>query len=208
MSEEQPCRKESGHAGRQQAQCESAESSGSPKGKPCPGVHQTEHHQSLKIIPLYSVLVWPHLEHWVPAFEKDVKVLECIQKRTKLVEGLEGMSCEEQLRTLGLPSLEKSRMRGKLITLHSFLRRGSEEGGAELFSLVCTDRMHGNSSKLPQERFKQDIRKHFFTGRVVKSWNRLLKELIDAPSLSLFKRHLDNALNNMLYLLVGPEVFR
>ncbi|KFO60819.1 hypothetical protein N302_15296, partial [Corvus brachyrhynchos] len=51
-----------------------------------------------------------------------------------------------------------------------------------------------NGSKLPQERFRQDTRKHFFTGRVVKPWNRLLKELIDAPSLSVFKRHLDNAL--------------
>lgn len=108
MAEEQPCIKGSGRGGRQQAQCESAESSGSPKGKFRPGVHQTEHHQSLKIIPLYSVLVWPHLKHWVPAFEKDVKVLECIQKRTKLVEGLEGTSCEEHLRTLGLPSLKKA----------------------------------------------------------------------------------------------------
>ncbi|KFM04365.1 hypothetical protein AS27_08058, partial [Aptenodytes forsteri] len=53
-----------------------------------------------------------------------------------------------------------------------------------------------NGSKLHQGRFRLDIRKHFFTERVVKHWNRLPRE--DAPSLSVFRRHLDNALNNML----------
>ena len=51
------------------------------------------------------------------------------------MKGLEGMSSEEQLRTLGLSSLEKRRLRGDLIALCSFLRRGRGEGGADLFSL-------------------------------------------------------------------------
>ena len=103
------------------------------------------------------------------------------------------MSYEERLRTLGLSSLEKR----KLIALYSVLRRGCGEGGADLFSLGSSDRMHGNGSKLHQERFRLDIRKHFFTERVVKHWNRL-PEVVDAPSLSVLKRHLENALNNML----------
>ncbi|KAK4829900.1 hypothetical protein QYF61_007292 [Mycteria americana] len=107
-------------------------------------------------------------------------------------------SYEEQLRTLGLSSLEKRRLRGDCIALYSFLRRGSGEGGTDLFSLASSDKMHGNGSKLHQGRFRLDIRKHFFTKRVVKHWNRLPRGVVDAPSPPVFKRHLDNALKNML----------
>ena len=89
------------------------------------------------------------------------------------------------------------RLRGNLIALYSFPRRGSREEGADLFSLVSSDRTHGNGSKLHQGRFRLVLRKHFLTKRVVKHWNRLPREVFDAPSLSVFKRHLDNALNNM-----------
>jgi len=101
-----------------------------------------------------------------------------------LVQGLEGMSCEEWLRTLGLSILEQRRLRGDLTALCSVLRRGCGDGGAELSSLVPSHRMLGNGSKLDQGRFRLDIREHFFTERVVKHWNRLAREVVNAPSLS------------------------
>ena len=100
---------------------------------------------------LQSVLVRPHLEgcgqFWAPTFKKDEKVLECVHGRaTRLVRGLEGMSCESWLRTLGLGSLERTGLRGDVIALCSFLRRGRGAGGAELFSLGPSDRTCGNGS--------------------------------------------------------------
>ena len=53
-------------------------------------------------------------------------------------------------------------------------------------------------SCISEGRFSLDIRKHFFTKRVLKHCNRLPREVVGAPCLSAFQRHLDNALNNML----------
>jgi len=136
------------------------------------------------IILLYSVLVWPHFEYcvqfWAPQLKKHVKVLECGQRRaTKLVKVLKGMSFEKQLRTLNFSSLEKRQLRGNLSTLYSFLRRASGEGGADLFSLGSSNRTHGNGSRLHQGTFRLDIRKHFFTDRVVKPCNRLPREVVN-----------------------------
>ncbi|KFV11618.1 hypothetical protein N340_04216, partial [Tauraco erythrolophus] len=47
-------------------------------------------------------------------------------------------------------------------------------------------------------RFRLDIRKKFFTLRVARHWNRLPREVVDAPSLAVFKARLDEALSNLV----------
>ena len=161
------------------------------------------------IVPYWVAEITDQLQLWSPQHREDMDLLERGQRRdTKMIRGRKHLSCEERLRELGLFSLEKRRLWEDLLVTFQHLKGAYKKDWERLFSRSCCDRTKGNGFKLKEARFRLDVRKTCFTMSVVRHWNILPREVVDAPSLETFKMRLDGALSNTILVEDIPAYCR
>lgn len=164
------------------------------------------------ILPLYWALVRPHLEYcvqyWFLQHKRYVEALQSVQKRAiKLAKGWRAWSVRTGWGHL--PHLVWRKGGQEVTVLLSEASWGGEAAREVLVSVPSwAMKRRENSTQLHQGRFRQGMRKHFGTVRVVRHWNRLPRGVVGALRLPLVKRCLDNALNNMILLLGTPQEVR
>ena len=155
-------------------------------------------HSKQVILPLYTALVRPHLEYcvqaWSPYLCKDILKLEKVQKRAvRMMKGLRAKTYEGKLNELHLFSLKKRRLRGDLIEMFKLVKGLSKWNN----STRLADRDYntrGHSMRLVKQFSRTDIRKNFFTQRIVNEWNKLPQTALQCKTVDTFKGKLDKHL--------------
>ncbi len=156
---------------------------------------------------LYNSFVRPHLEYaiqfWSPHHAKDITKLGVQRWAIKMSPSLCNKHYEERLSHLNLFSLEKRRLRGKLIECFKILNGLTKVDPTKLFVMNDSTRTRNNCAKLKCRQVHSDCTKCFFTNAVVRAWNRLPPSVVQCNSIASFKNNLDRYLLhfNVHYIL-------
>lgn len=164
---------------------------------------------------LYKQFVRPHLEYavqaWCPWLQRDKDLLENVQIRAvRAVSGLRG-SYTEKLKALNLPSLTERRERGDMIQTFKIINQIDNVDPANYFTMSAAQHNHATrhaaniniigddlvqfpTTNLTKLNANGDPRRHFFTHRVVNSWNNLSQDTKLATTLNEFKNKYDKEL--------------
>jgi len=132
--------------------------------------------------------------------EWDIDVLEKVQRRATKLYG--SVYKEFKLRTktwifgTTVYSLSRRRQRGDLIETYKILRNIEDIVYRKFFIRADTVQLRGHNYKLYKNRSLKQCRMCFFSQRVMNSWNMLPQQVIDAPSLEVFKNRLENFIDS------------
>ena len=146
---------------------------------------------------LYKTMVRPHMEYceevWNPHLKRDIALLEKIQRRaTKLVPTIKDLPYESRLKKLKLYPLSERRERGDMITVFKMLNGLIDIDVGKLIPLKDgMDATRSHSMQIKCNIPKSNIRKYFFTNRIVFPWNTLSKETVNSKTVNEFKGKYD-----------------
>jgi len=155
------------------------------------------------ILPLYLALVRPHLEYcvqaWSPHYFKDINKIEKVQKRAvNMIKDIRSIDYTGKLRELNLFSMSRRRMRGDMIEVYKILSGKEKIDKFSLFNIVDSPiYLRGHKYKIQKNCVRTDIRRNFFTHRIVNLWNSLPNSVVECSSLDKFKSSLDKYFNSL-----------
>ena len=125
-------------------------------------------------------------------YKKDMIQIENVQRRaTRLVTSLQHLSYPDRLRSLGLPTLEYRRDRADMIQVFKILNNIDQIDKNSMFKMSTYEATRGHSQKIFKKRYRLKTRGHFFSNRIIDSWNQLPDYVVNAPSLNSFKSRLN-----------------
>lgn len=155
------------------------------------------------ITKLYKALVRPRLEYcvqaWRPFLRKDINKIERVQRRaTKMIFECRNQSYENRLKITNLTSLEQRRDRGDMLETFKIIKGFNKIDSSNMFTFSGTRSTRGHRYKLNKNRCRLDIRKHFFSQRVVNQWNSLPADIVDSTSVNSFKNKYDKFLRRCI----------
>ena len=148
------------------------------------------------IIPLYITLVCPILEDgnviWNTRYQADKMLVERVQRRaTRIIPSIRHLPYTERLEALKLPSLQHRRRRGDMIQVFKIMISTDRLDKEKLFPSPPNLGTRGHDKKIYVQRPNLDVRKYFFSLRVVTDWNSLPPNITGSETVDQFKARLD-----------------
>ncbi len=110
--------------------------------------------------------------------------------------GLKDLSYEQRLRKLKLPTLVHRRMRGDMIQTYKIIKGIDKIDINKMFELVDGSKTRGHSLKIRKKHSRLDLRKYFFSNRIIDLWNALPQHVVEAKDTNAFKNSLDRCWTN------------
>ena len=148
---------------------------------------------------MFQMFVRPHLEYsvelWNPCYAGDIHKIERVQnKMSKLLKHGRILTPDERNKVLNLTSHQDRRKRGDLINMYKYISTGSR-----LFEFRTSDRdTRCNDKTLKVPLYRSNVKRHSFSYRSVREWNRLPNAVVNSETVNRFKTNYDAFLNNYI----------
>lgn len=147
---------------------------------------------------LYKSLVEYCTAVWSPHYQKDMLLVERVQRWfTKSIPSLRHLSYSMRLTELAVWRLDERRIRADLIQVYKMFH-GPTVPDVSAFFTIADGRTRGHAFKLAKPRCHLDVRRYFFSDRVVDNWNALDEEAVQAATLNHLKKCIDHMRSNQM----------